>query len=149
MKKLVVLAAVCCAMVFSGCSRQQENYNAQVSEYHFANSDNVISVKAILGTVKSMWEGDFYYKGEKQGACDIKANVKFRAAVAAILLHTSELKPYFADEEDYFVYTMRRTTDGENTILVQVKFFINNDGILATEDIVNKFKNDTQNNDEE
>lgn len=149
MKKLVVLAAVCCAIVFSGCSRQQENYNAKVTDYHFANPENVISVKAILGTVKSMWEGDFYYKGEKQNICDTKANLKYRAAVAAILLHSSELKPYFEDENDYFIYTMTRTTDGENNVLVQVKFFINQDGVLATEDIVNKFKTEDQNEDEE
>ncbi|MBO4581250.1 MAG: hypothetical protein J5701_03070 [Bacteroidales bacterium] len=145
MKRSVILIA-CCLLILTACQRQQENYNAYL-EYHFAEQTDEISVKAIMGTIKLLWVGDFYYKGEQQKNCDIKAHLKYRESVAAIILHANDLKPYFNDTADSFTYTLKRTTDGENYIMESVIFTVNEDGIFETEDVFSDYQPNEEDND--
>lgn len=120
MKKLMVLACVCMALVFSGCHREQHTYNASVTEYHFAQHDNEVAVKAVLGTMSSFWEGDYTWKGSVD-VTDVKADARF-ALESYLALTTNfekKLMEYF-EEGDYFTYTLKRKED--NTILRQYKF---------------------------
>lgn len=133
MKKLAVLAIVCCAMLLTSCHKPCEFYNASISEYNFASESNEISVKAVLGTIYTLWEGQDAYKGMTADVSDLKAIVKYDESVAAILLHANDLKPYF-QEGDYFVYTLTRTTEGE-VILIQNKFYLGEDGNITREKI--------------
>ncbi|MCQ2275707.1 MAG: hypothetical protein MJZ87_01975 [Bacteroidales bacterium] len=131
MKKLAVLAIVCCAMVLTSCHRPVEFYSVGIDEYHFASGSNETSVKAVLGTIYNLWEGQDAYKGMTADVSDIKAITRYDESVAAIMLHANELKPYF-QEGDYFVYTLKRTTEGE-VILIQNKFYLGEDGNVARE----------------
>ena len=120
MKKLAFLACVCMALVFSGCHRDQHTYNASVTEYHFANHDNEVSVKAVLNSLSAFWEGDYTWKGEI-GWADLKADTRFTVeSVAAITLNFDNKLVQYFEEGDYFIYTLVRKDD--NTILHQYKF---------------------------
>ena len=120
MKKLMVFACVCMALVFTGCHREQHTYNASVTEYHFAHHDNEVAVKAVLGTLSSFWEGDYTWKGSVD-VTDVKADARFtlEAYLSLTTNFEKKLMEYF-EEGDYFVYTLKRTED--NTILHQYKF---------------------------
>ena len=120
MKKLMVFASVCMALVFTGCHREQHTYNASVTEYHFAHHDNEVAVKAVLGTLSSFWEGDYTWKGSVD-VTDVKADARFtlEAYLSLTTNFEKKLMEYF-EEGDYFVYTLKRTED--NTILHQYKF---------------------------
>lgn len=133
MKKLMVFACVCMALVFTGCHREQHTYNASVTEYHFAHHDNEVAVKAVLGTLSSFWEGDYTWKGSVD-VTDVKADARFtlEAYLSLTTNFEKKLMEYF-EEGDYFVYTLKRTED--NTILHQYKF--TKDG---GEDIFNIFE---------
>lgn len=130
MKKLAVLAIVCCAMVLTSCHRPQEFYNASISEYNFSSQDNETSVKAILGTIYNLWEGDYAYKGLTADVSDLKAKARYNESVAAISLHAEELKPYIDEVNDYFVYTLKRTTNGTDVLLMKTKFYKDTDGSI-------------------
>lgn len=133
MKKIAVFIVLCSALLLTSCHRPQEFYNASLSEYHFGSNSNEISTKAVLGTIYDLWDGDYAYKGLTADVSDVKAIVRFNESVASILLHGYELKPYFS-ENDYFIYTLKRTTENE-VLLLQKKFYIGNDGNLTAETI--------------
>lgn len=120
MKKLMVFACVCMALVFTGCHREQHTYNASVTEYHFAHHDNEVAVKAVLGTLSSFWEGDYTWRGSTD-VTDVKADARFtlEAYLAITTNFEKKLMEYF-EEGDYFIYTLKRTED--NTILRQYRF---------------------------
>ena len=135
MKRVSILSIIaCCVLIITSFQRQQENYNAYL-EYHFAEQTDEISVKAIMGTIKLLWVGDFYYKGEQQKNCDIKAHLKYRESVAAIILHANDFKPYFNDTSDHFTYIRKRPTDGENYIMESVIFSVNEDGVFESNEV--------------
>lgn len=140
MKRLAILAIVCCSLVLTSCFRPQEKYVAAITEWHFANSENQIGAKAVLGTIHSLWEGEYAYKGLSTDICNIKARTRYAESEAAILLHSSELEPYF-EQGDYFVYTLTRITDG-NEMLVQLKFRVDADGSFGTEDLYDFYEED-------
>jgi hypothetical protein len=122
MKKIIILLAVVSTMFLStGCHRQSELYNAAFTEYHFNNSENATSVKAVLGTINSAWEGDYAIKGLDTDVADAKANLKFAESCLAIELKSNKFKQYF-QEGDYFVYTLKRVSNGEK-LLVTAKFY--------------------------
>ena len=120
MKKIMVLACVCMAFVFSSCHRDQHTYNAAVSEYHFASHDNEVAVKAVLGTLSAFWEGDYTWRGDVEFT-DLKADARFtlEANLAISSNFNNKLVQYF-EEGDYFIYTLKRNED--NTILHQYKY---------------------------
>lgn len=116
-------------MVLTSCHRPQEFYNASIDEYNFTSQSNETSVKAVLGTVYALWEGDYAYKGMTADISDVKAIARYNESILAIYAHANELKPYFEQGNDYFVYTLKRTTDGE-VVLLKTKFFLDFDGTL-------------------
>lgn len=123
MKKLALLAIVCCAFVFTSCHRDQHTYNASVTEYHFANHDNEVSVKTTLKNLSAFWEGNYAWKGDVNFT-DLKADWRFDIeSVTTINANfDSKLKEYF-EEGDYFIYTLKRIEDdGTETILHQYKY---------------------------
>ena len=119
MKKLALFACVCIALVFtSGCKREQHAYNASM-EYHFAQHDDEVSVRALLGSMSSYWEGDFTWNGNLDWA-DIQAYTRFGLESAvAIVANFDKIKPFF-HEGDYTIYTLTRKEDGK--IISQYKF---------------------------
>ena len=120
MKKLAILACVCMALVFSGCHREQHTYTAAVTEYHFANHDNEVSVKAVLNSLSNFWEGDYTWKGNNLDWADVQADARFTLeSYAAITLNFDKMAQYF-EEGDYFIYTLTRKDD--NTKLHEYKF---------------------------
>ena len=121
MKKLAILACVCMALVFTSCHRDQHTYTAAVTEYHFANYENEVSVKAILKSLSGFWEGDYTWKGNNVTWADAQADTRFTVeSVGAITLNfDNKLAEYFG-EDDYFIYTLTRKDD--NTMLHQYKF---------------------------
>lgn len=140
MKRLAILAIVCCSLVLTSCFRPQEKYVASITEWHFANPENQLGVKAVLGTIHSLWEGEYAYKGLSTDICNIKARTRYAESEAAILLHSSELKPYF-EQGDYFVYTLTRITDG-NEIIVQLKFYVDEEGYFKSDDLYDYYEED-------
>lgn len=120
MKKIMILACVCMALVFSSCHREQHSYNASITECHFANHDNEVAAMAILKTFSSFWEGDYVWKGSVS-VTDIKADIRFTAEsnLAISTNFDNKLAEYF-DEGDYFIYTLKRNDD--NVILHQYKY---------------------------
>jgi len=119
MKKLAVFAFVCIALVFTGCNKEQHAYNASM-EYHFANHDDEVAVKAVLGTMSSYWEGDYTWNGTIDWA-DVQAETRYsmESILSIVANFDSKLKQYF-HEGDYMTYTLKRKDD--NKILWQYKF---------------------------
>ena len=118
MKKLVVFAFVCLALVFTGCKKEQHTYTASM-EYHFANHDDEVSVKAVLNSLSAYWEGDFTWNGSTEWA-DVKAESRFslESLMSIVANFDNKLQPYF-HEGDYLLYTLTRKDD--NTMLWQYK----------------------------
>lgn len=123
MKKIMILACVCMAFVFSGCHREQHTYKASVTEYSFADHDNEVALKAVLGNLSSFWDGDYTWKGDVVFT-DLKADARFtlESNLAISTSFDKKLRKYF-DVDDYFIYTLMRVED--STILHQYKYTIN------------------------
>lgn len=136
MKKLILLSVTCCTLLLSGCNRIMEVYNASVTEYHFENADNSVSVKAVLKTINLMWNGDWSFKGLEREIADSKASIKYAESLAAILLHSGELEEYF-QTNDYFIYTLSRITGQDTVVLQQTKFYVDQKGDLTWTELYN------------
>ncbi|MCR4964457.1 MAG: hypothetical protein K6A41_02245 [Bacteroidales bacterium] len=132
MKKIAFFALICCAMIFTGCNRAQQTYYT-TTEFSFSNSENVTSVKAVLGTINLYWNGDYTFNGNDEAYTDLKAAAKYGESIIAILAHGNEIKTYMSGD-DYFVYNLYRKSD--NQLLESTKFFLDEDGDLDTEEIV-------------
>ncbi len=137
MKKLLFLSIACCTMVLSGCNKLEEFYTATVAEYSFSSSSNESSVKAILGTIYNLWEGEYSYKDLTTDESDVEAIARYEESVADIMLYNNNLKAYF-ESNDYFIYELHRTTDSD-VLLRQTKFYLGNDGNL-TYDVIYEAK---------
>ncbi|MBQ3751640.1 MAG: hypothetical protein II865_10120 [Bacteroidales bacterium] len=133
MKKIALLAIVCCAMVFSSCNRDQHTYYTSVSYSQAENTESVISIKAVLGTINLFWNGDYTFTGNDEGYTDLKAQTKFVESKLAILAHGNEIKTHMA-ADDYFYYRMYRK-DG-NVLLEATKFYLDANGNLTSTDEV-------------
>lgn len=125
MKKLALLAIVCCAMVFTSCHRDQHTYYTTINFSQAENTESVISIKAVLGTINVYWIGDYTFTGNDEGYTDVKAKAKYLESVAGILLHGSEIKTHMG-ADDYFNYKLFRKSD--NVLLEDTKFYLNTDG---------------------
>lgn len=124
MKRIAFLAIVCCAMVFSSCHRDQHTYYT-TTNFEFANHDNEVSAKAVLGTINVYWNGDYTFTGNDEAYTDLRAEGKYLEALAAILLHGNEIKVHM-DADDYFNYRLYRKSD--NVLLEDTKFYLDEDG---------------------
>ena len=118
MKKLALFAFVCIALVFTGCNKEQHAYNASM-EYHFAQHDDEVAVKALLESMSAYLVGDYTWNGSVDWA-DVQAETRYslESLVTIMANFDSKLKPYFHDG-DYLLYTLTRKED--NKILWQYK----------------------------
>lgn len=120
MKKLALFAFafVCVALVFTGCKKEQHVYNASM-EYHFAQHDDEVAVKAVLKSLSTYWEGDYTWNGGIEWT-DVQAETRYslESLVTIMANFDSKLKQYFHDD-DYLLYTLTRKED--NKILWQYK----------------------------
>lgn len=123
MKKIALFAIVCCAMVFTSCNRDQHSYYT-TTNFNFANHDNEVSAKAVLGTINLYWDGEYTFTGNDEAYTDVRAEAKYIQAKVAILAHGNELKAHM-DANDYFYYNLYRK---DNTLLEKTKFYIDADG---------------------
>ena len=122
MKKSILLSIVCCALVFTSCHRDQHRYNAAITEYHFANHDNEVSVKTTLENLSAFWTGDYVWKGDVNFT-DVKADWRFSIeANGAIELNFDNKFQRFFEEDDYCIYTLKRIDNNEEVILHQIKY---------------------------
>lgn len=120
-------------MVFSSCNRDQHTYYTSVSYSQAENTESVISIKAVLGTINLFWNGDYTFTGNDEGYTDLKAQTKFVESKLAILAHGNEIKTHMA-ADDYFYYRMYRK-DG-NVLLESTKFYLDANGNLTSTDEV-------------
>ena len=120
-------------MVFSSCNRDQHTYYTSVSYSQAENTESVISIKAVLGTINLFWNGDYTFTGNDEGYTDLKAQTKFVESKLAILAHGNEIKTHMA-ADDYFYYRMYRK-DG-NGLLEATKFYLDADGNFTSTDEV-------------
>ena len=132
MKKITLLVMACAAIAFASCNRSQHTYTA-TTNYHLLNPADQISVKAVLGTINSYWDGDYTFTGNDEGYTDLKAEAKYAAATAAILLHGDEIKEYLR-KTDYFLYNLYRESD--KALLESTKFYVDGAGNFTYEEIV-------------
>ncbi len=133
MKKLIILAVVCCTVLFSGCNKPQETYNASLT-YTFASSSNEASAKAIIGTIYDLWQGDFTYLEMTADTSDPLAVEKFEESLAILMQHANELKPYFSNG-DNITYYLHRVTEGE-VLICSAEIYLGEDGNLTTSDLI-------------
>jgi hypothetical protein len=133
MKKLALLAIVCCAMVFTSCHRDQHTYYTEVSYSQPETSADVISLKAVLKTISLFWVGDFTFTGNDESYTDVLAKTKFLESKTAIWAHGGELKEYLNDG-NYFYYRLYRKSD--NALLESTKYYVDEDGKFALTDEV-------------
>jgi hypothetical protein len=131
MKKLALLAIVCCAMVFSSCHRDQHTYYTTLSFSQADNTESVISIKAVLGTINVFWNGEYTFTGNDEGYTDVKAKAKYVESKVGILAHGGEIKEHMA-ADDYFYYRLYRKSD--NALLEATKFYLDADGIFSSVD---------------
>ena len=120
-------------MVFSSCNRDQHTYYTSVSYSQAENTESVISIKAVLGTINLFWNGDYTFTGNDEGYTDLKAQTKFVESKLAILAHGNEIKTHMA-ADDYFYYRMYRK-DG-TVLLDATKFYLDADGNFTSTDEV-------------
>ncbi len=111
---------VCCAVIFSGCSKKQQTTYYTTTTYEFANSDNAVAVKAILGTIDNYWDGEYTFNGDDIITTDMHAGAKYLKSAAAILFHQDDIISYF-NENDCFYYNLYRS--GDNELLGSQKYY--------------------------
>ena len=138
MKRIAFLAIVCCTMVFSSCHRDQHTYYT-TTNFEFANHDNEVSAKAVLGTINVYWNGDYTFTGNDEVYTDLRAEAKYLECITAILLHGNEIKVHM-DADDYFNYRLYKKDD--NTLLEDTKFYIDDNGNLASVSIADNVVGD-------
>ena len=127
MKKTFFIILSCCLLLCAGCKKENfvsNKYKASF-EYHFSNPTNQHSVETLLNNYSSVWMSEIELTLISTGTTDAEAKTKFETSVIAVLSKGNSLNPFF-DTNDYMIYTLQRTTPGNEKILHQVKFFNNN-----------------------
>jgi hypothetical protein len=129
MKKLLFIILSCCLLLCVGCKKEDfvsNTYKASF-DYHFNNPDNQHSVDAMLNNYSSVWMSEIELTLISTGTTDAEAQTKFETSVIAVLSKGSSLMPFF-ESDDYMIYTLKRTTPGNEKTLRQVKFFKGSNG---------------------
>lgn len=68
-----------------------------------------------------MWTSEIELTLLNTKTTDAEAHTKFETSVVAILSKKNSWQPFFQDG-DYMIYTLQRTTPGDQKVLRQVKF---------------------------
>lgn len=123
MKKTLIAMLACCLILCTGCKKEDfvSNTYKAYFEYHFANASDQQSVETLINSWNSVWKSEIELTLINTKTTDAEAHTKFEASVAAIALRPNSWKPFFHGD-DYMIYTLKRTTPGDEKILRQVQF---------------------------
>lgn len=131
MKKTFFIILSCCLLFCVGCKKDDfvtNKYKASF-EYHFNNPDNQATVNNLLKNYDGVWMSEIELTLLNTSTTDAEAHTKFEAAVAVIVLEAGSLKSFF-EANDYMIYTLERTTSGNEKTLRQVKFYKDGDHLV-------------------
>ena len=123
MKKLAFIVLSCCLLLCAGCSKEDfvtNKYKASF-EYHFANPINQNSVETLLKNWNSVWMSEIELTLINTATTDAEAHTKFETSVMAVVAKKNSWSPFF-ENNDYMIYTLKRTTPGNEKVLRQVRF---------------------------
>jgi hypothetical protein len=129
MKKTFFIILSCCLLLCAGCKKEDfvsNTYKASFN-YHFNNPNNQHSVEILLNNYNTVWMSEIELTLISTASTDIEAKTKFATSVTAVLTKGPSLMPFF-DDNDYMIYTLERTTSGNEKTLRQVKFFKGSNG---------------------
>ena len=129
MKKTFFIILSCCLLLCAGCKKENfvsNTYKASF-DYHFSNPTNQHSVETLLNNYSSVWMSEIELTLVSTGTTDAEAKTKFETSVIAVLSKGPSLMPFF-DGNDYMIYTLERTTPGNDKTLRQVKFYKGSNG---------------------
>ena len=124
MKKSIIIAILsCCLILCAGCKKEDfvSNTYRAYFEYHFTNPSDQQSIETLLNSWSSVWQSEIELTLINTQTTDAEAHTKFEASVTALAFKASSWKPFFHDN-DYMVYTLKSTTQGNEKILRQVQF---------------------------
>ena len=136
MKKTFFIILSCCLLLCVGCKKDDfvsNTYKASF-EYHFNDPANQHSVDAMLNNYSSVWMSEIELTLLNTATTDAEAQTKFETSVAAVLTKGPSLMPFFEDT-DYMIYTLERTTSGNENVLRQVKFHKGSNGKIDHENL--------------
>jgi len=123
MKKLCIAIVSCCLLLCTSCSKEDfvsNTYKASF-EYHIANPESQHSVETLINSWSSVWTSEIELTLLNTKTTDAEAHTKFETSVMAVLAKKNSWQPFFQDG-DYMIYTLQRTTPGDQKVLRQVKF---------------------------
>lgn len=123
MKKTLIAIVACCLILCTGCKKEifvSNTYKAYF-EYHFADASDQQSVETLINSWSSVWTSEIELTLLDTKTTDAEAHTKFEASVTALALKANSWKPFFHGN-DYMIYTLKRTTSGDEKILRQVQF---------------------------
>ena len=124
MKRTIIITILsCCLILCAGCKKEDfvSNTYRAYFEYHFTNPSDQQSVETLINSWSSVWTSEIELTLINTQTTDAEAHTKFEASVTALALKASSWKPFFHDN-DRMVYTLKRTTQGNEKILRQVQF---------------------------
>lgn len=123
MKKTLIAIVACCLILCTGCKKENfvSNTYKAYFEYHFADASEQQSVETLINSWSSVWTSEIELTLLDTKTTDAEAHTKFEASVTALALKANSWKPFFHGN-DYMIYTLKRTTSGDEKILRQVQF---------------------------
>lgn len=136
MRNTFFIILSCCLLLCSGCKKEDfvsNTYKASF-EYNLANPTNQHTVETLLNNNSSIWTNEIELTLVSTATTDTEAKTKFEASVVAVLAEGRNLMSFF-ENSDYIVYTLKRTTPGNEKILRQVKFHKGSNGRIDHENI--------------
>lgn len=136
MKKTFFITLSLCLLICSSCKKEDfvsNTYKASF-EYYFNNPANQHAVDEMLNNYSSVWMSEIELTLLNTATTDAEAQTKFETSVIAVLTKGSSLMPFF-EANDYMVYTLKRTTPGNENVLRQVKFHKGSNGKIDHENL--------------
>lgn len=130
MKKCIVIILSCFLLTCIGCKKEDfvsNSYKASL-EYHFTDENNQQAVKTIINNISGVWNGEIEITLVNTVTTDAEACSKFETAVKAILEEKNSWDPFFhmndsvVQVRDSMIYSLERTTPGDESILRKVQF---------------------------
>lgn len=123
MKKTFFTILSLCLLLCTGCSKDDfvSNTYKAYFEYHIANPNHQQVVETLLNNWSSVWMSEIELTMFSTSTTDAEAHTKFETSVLAVAAKKNSWDPFF-DSDDYMIYTLKRTTSGNEKILRQVQF---------------------------
>ncbi len=123
MKKTFFIVLSCCLLICSSCKKEDlvSNTYRAYFEYYIADAGHQQSVETLINNWNSVWKSEIELTLINTTTTDAEAHTKFEVAVAAMVVEQNSWKP-FLENNDYMIYTLKRTTSGNEAVLRQVRF---------------------------